>query len=249
MNFDPKTHDPDRYLLSLFISSAKERAAFATLDQFNFELAHLRETVSTSPLGYIRLQWWRDELSKLCSGMICAHHPIIDALGGFPKSALVFDSFDRILDARAMEFDEMAFSTRDDVLSYLDGCQGQLLIIKNSVLGSHESEDRLIALARYYGIAGLIRSLPYYAKAGRRILPNLFPDDVAPHREGMIAAVKALCTEGRALRPDDRFTHRYWRATRALADAYYNAIEKAGYDPFHLQPVPFKELRIWLKSF
>lgn len=249
MNFDPKTHDPDRYLLSLFISSAEGRAACTDLDYFNFEVAQLRDTVSTSPIGYIRLQWWRDQLAALCHNQEYAPHPALAALSGLPPAALRFNAFDAVLDARAMEFDEMAFSAPDDVLSYLDGCQGQLLIIKNSVLGSHESEGRLIALARYYGIAGLIRSLPYYAKAGRKILPNLFPDDVAPHREGMIAAVKALCTEGRALRPDDRFTHRYWRATRALADAYYNAIEKAGYDPFHLQPVPFKELRIWLKSF
>ena len=249
MNFDLRTHDPDRYLLSLFISPIQGRSAFATLDQLNFELAHLRETVSTSPLGYIRLQWWRDELSSLCEGQNSERHPVLVGLQDIPKGQLRYESFDRILDARAMEFDEMAFSKIEDVWDYLDGAQGQLLIIKNSVIGSDARDESLLSLSRYYGIAGLVRSLPYYAKSGRRILPNLFPEDIIPHGEKMVSAVKALCDGGRTLRPNGRLPHRYWRATRALADLYYGAIEKAGYDPFHIQPVPFKELKVWLKSF
>lgn len=219
-----------------------------SLDHLNFELAHIRETVMTTPLGYIRLQWWRDELSSLCQGKNSERHPVLVGLQGIPRARLCYESFDRILDARAMEFDEMAFSKMEDVWSYLDGAQGQLLIIKNSVIGSDARDEILLSLSRYYGIAGLVRSLPYYSKSGRRILPNLFPEDIIPHSEKMVSAVQALCDEGRALRPNVRLPHRYWRATCALADLYYGAIEKAGYDPFHIQPVPFKELKVWWKS-
>lgn len=219
------------------------------LDLLNSELAHIRETVTTSPLGYIRLQWWRDELSGLCQGRNSERHPVLVGLQEVPRERLCYESFDRILDARAMEFDEMAFSKMEDVWAYLDGAQGHLLIIKNSVMGANVSDDVLLSLSRYYGIAGLVRSLPYYTKAGRKILPNLFPEDIVPHSEKMVNTIKTLCEEGRALRPDGRLSHRYWRATRALADLYYGAIEKAGYDPFHIQPVPFKEFRLWLKAF
>ncbi len=64
-----RRHDPDRFLICLFVPAARREAAF-TLAAFNHELARAVEVTSRRATGSdesrmtaaIRLQWWRDVL-------------------------------------------------------------------------------------------------------------------------------------------------------------------------------------------
>ena len=89
-----KAVDPDRALLSLF-APAEARFAIQVIDLWNAEVARIRDEVREPHMGLIRLQWWRDEVRRICDGGRSAAHPVLAMLSDVISSyGLKFDVFD-----------------------------------------------------------------------------------------------------------------------------------------------------------
>ncbi len=74
---------------------------------FNLEVARVRETVSESLIGQMRLQWWREAIGDFASGKIRAH-PVAEALAATLAEAPIRPALiERILTAR--EFDLLVY--------------------------------------------------------------------------------------------------------------------------------------------
>ncbi|HPQ50798.1 MAG TPA: squalene/phytoene synthase family protein [Alphaproteobacteria bacterium] len=242
---DLRNADADRALLSYFAPLAV-RENIQVLDLWNAEIARIRDDVREPHMGLIRLQWWRDEISRICDGGRSDIHPVLRLLSEvISKYDLPFSGFDRVLRGREFEFENRSAVSWDELLAYIDETHGVLMVMKCRILDC--PNDRVSELSRLYSVVGLVRSLPYFAQNGRVIFPELDLKDVRPHAENLIDLVRTVCCNVDV--PYDRLLCRYLRATRILAELYLKQIEKAGYDPFHIQPVPFKEFRLWFKSF
>lgn len=224
-----KLNDPDRYLLSLFEGNIKHRAALVTVDMLNLEIARLRDVIETPHMGFIRLQWWRDEIRKIYAGQKVASHPVLISLSEIiPAFKLAYDDFDKLIAGREADFEEYdAF----DISAYARGIHIPLLKIKAAIVG--EGAD-VAPLGTAYSLVGLLRAIPFYRARSQVLIPSIQPD-----------AVQKICNEVGALLAQDKTTNRYFRANHVLARLYLNQLKKTGYNPEKLTPLAFKELRVW----
>ena len=163
--------DYDRYVAALFAPAAVRPHLFA-LYAFNHEIAKTAETVSQPMAGQIRLQWWRDAIGELGARQP-RDHPVVRALGeAIREHDLPQVLFDRMIDAREMDLDEMPFPDMASLEAYADATSGNVMRLAARILGAGDGFDSGLREAGVaYAIAGLLRALPYRAAERRLVLP------------------------------------------------------------------------------
>ena len=205
--------DPDRFLTALF-APPERREALLTLYAFNNELARAREATSQPMLAMIRLQWWRE----VVEGAVKSHEVATPLTALLEAGLLDRAECLALIDAREVETDIVA--TLADWRGYALAGAGGLAVAAGRVLG-HPGEERLRTLGAAYGVAGMLRSVPALARAGRCILPadmlaahGLTPEAVvsAPDAAPVGAVLRALAGEGRLLLADRARVPAPWRA-------------------------------------
>lgn len=248
-----RAHDPDRFLTALFAPAPQREALFA-LYAFNYEVARVREIVSDAMIGQIRLQWWRDALDEIVGGRRIRAHEVVQPLAeALRRHDLPPALFERLLDARELDLDDQPPPSLVSLSSYLDGASGALIELAMRVLGTgEEGHEAAHAAGIGYGLAGLLRALPFHAGANRIYLPadlmsrhgierealtegKAGPELTALVRELADHAGEHLAAARRAARDLPR------AATPALlpvvvAEGWLKQLAAAGHDPFALRP-------------
>src|SRR5688572_600358 len=113
-------NDPDRFLLSMFAPPERREALWA-LFAFNHEIAKTREVVSETQLGLIRLQWWRDAITKIYEGGDVPEHEILKVLApAILEHNLSRDHFNTLVYAREFDLENVCPANMDGLLSYAD---------------------------------------------------------------------------------------------------------------------------------
>jgi len=199
--------DPDRFLAALF-APAERRPALFTLIAFNHELARAREATSTPIAALIRLQWWRDALAEAARGLPPRRHEVAGPL----HAAVRAGSFDvgeltALVDAREVEAEEEGIPSRAAFWAWLRAGAGGMAVVAGRLLEvPGAAMPGLQTIGAAYGLAGVLRSVPFHATQGRCLLPA---EALAEHglvAEGVIAApasaapvVRELAAEGLAM--------------------------------------------------
>ena len=227
-----REHDPDRFLLSFFIN-AKKRPDIATVDIFNCQLADASHNVSTPHMGLIKLQWWRDEIRKIYDGKTTVGNPLLDDLSNLISHYhLPIELFNVLLEAR--EFDVMNEAAKDlnALQDYIRNAQFPLMRIKEEIIKPGFFNQTAQDVTMAYCLIGLVRSAPYHNENQRHVLPDI------PCLDIVKAAQKILPKNCKGC-------HRYVRAMSKLTRLYIKALLKVDGDPYRVEPVKFKELRVW----
>ncbi len=221
--------DPDRFFLSLFISNKDDKYAALMVNELNYEIARLLDTIDTPHMGLIRLQWWRDEIRKICDGKKLDTHPVLIGLSDIiPRYRIPFSVFDELLTAREADFEDY---DNFDIYKYASAIHTPLLKIQAAIVSENADVQ---PLATGFALIGLLRAIPFYRARSQVLLP-----DIQPH------AVKVICDRSLELLEMDKTTHRYFRAHHVLAKLYAHQLEHTGYNPEKIKSLPFKELRVW----
>jgi NADH dehydrogenase [ubiquinone] 1 alpha subcomplex assembly factor 6 len=169
-----RRHDRDRFLTALFAAAARREDLFA-LYAFNHEVAKTREVVSEAALGRIRLQWWRESIAGIYAGESPRRHEVVEPLAtAIHRHALPRESFERMLDARESDLEIGPPESLAALEQYVDATSGTLVSLALRVLGS---EGKVAGAAAHavgiaYGLAGLLRAVPFHASAKRLYLPR-----------------------------------------------------------------------------
>jgi phytoene synthase len=166
-------HDRDRFQTVLFAPAARREALFA-LYAFNYEIARVRESVTQPMLGQIRLQWWRENIAIAFEGGPVRHHIVLEPLTAAIRDlALTRAHFDRLIDARAADLAEDPPSNLANLEDYAEGTSARLLYLAIEMLGSHDPVAREAGfhVGIAYALAGLLRAMPFQARAGRCFIP------------------------------------------------------------------------------
>lgn len=169
-----REQDRDRYYADLFVPSAIRRHLFA-LHAFSAEVARVRDAVSAPMPGEIRLQWWRDAIEGEARGDVAAN-PVAAALidtierFGLPRQALI-----DLIDARVFDLYDDLMPSLVDLEGYLGETSSALMRLGSIIL--EEGRDPGFADAAghaglAYGLAGLLRALPWHVGQGRHLLPK-----------------------------------------------------------------------------
>jgi phytoene synthase len=164
--------DSDRYLCGLFAKPA-QREALSAIGAFNVEVARIREQVREPLLGHMRLRWWADALDGIWAGTP-PRHPVADALAeAVGRFMLDRQPFDRLLEGRARDMDDAAPATLNGLLDYAEATSASLAMAGLRVLAAQDDETQLAAreVAVAWAIVGLIRAVPFHARARRIYLP------------------------------------------------------------------------------
>lgn len=165
--------DPDRALLSL-LARPDRRERLWGLFLFNQEIARVRETVTDTTLGLIRLQWWRDRLAALYNNdmMPLRDHPLLPHLASAIVDAqLGHDDFETLLYAREFDLSGVLPANVGGVVNYADFTNTPLLRMALQIAGQEATHPALPHIAIAYGMTGLMRAVPYHAAQERSFLP------------------------------------------------------------------------------
>jgi len=165
--------DRDRYRAALFAPSPQRDHLLAVF-AFNIELARVREEVSDSTLGQIRLEWWREALEQTEAGEMVGH-PVADALGlARRRCVLPGDLLTDMIDARQSDLSATPMPDQTHLEDYLARTAGTVFQLGGYILGARDAETA--HLARHggvaFGLAGIMRALPVHRSQGLVLLPR-----------------------------------------------------------------------------
>ncbi len=245
-----RRYDRDRFQTALF-APAERREALLALYAFNYEIARVRETVSEPMLGQIRLQWWREVVAAAFAGEPPRHHlvavPLTAAIHG---CGLTRAHFDRLIDTRERDLIDEPPADLAALEDYAEGTSSPLVQLALEVLGvrrpeAHETARRV---GIGYALAGLLRAMPFHARAPRSLIPEeiagrvgLDPGEYSAQRDtpALRAAAREIAEAAtRHLRAARERRVTIPRAGLAavlpaiVAERFVARLRRAGYDPF-----------------
>ena len=168
-----RRHDRDRYLCALF-APADRRAAVLALDAFNHEIAKTREVVSEPLLGRIRLQWWREAIAEAYGGAAAREHEVMTPLASaIRRHRLSRAHFDAMIDAREMDLDDAPPASMAALEEYCAATSGRLqrLVLEVLDAGGEEAVEAAREVGIAYALVGLVRAIPFHARARRSFIP------------------------------------------------------------------------------
>ena len=263
--------DHDRFLTTLFVP-ARRREAVLALFAFNLELARARELVREPMMGLMRLQWWRDAVESIYAGTP-RRHEIIE-----PLAAAVCDHrlerrlLDRLIDAREADMNPPPPADLAALADYAAATSGTLVRLVMAVLAAGNDVPpgagaAAEAIGSAWALTGLVRAVPFHARAQRLYLPQTVIDrtglDVGQLFElrsspALAEACRVVVEAARERLGAGRLGARgVPRALRpallpaTLADLYLARLARAGCDPFDMrvqQPAPGRARRLLVAS-
>ncbi|KAF9083632.1 NADH dehydrogenase (ubiquinone) complex I, assembly factor 6 [Mortierella sp. AD031] len=175
--------DYEGFLCSQFFPAHQKPTQLA-LRAFNIELASIRESVSNTDIGRMRMQFWRDSLDKIFAG-VPPQQPVALALahaiqeqelhqqqqGGDSEMSLIW--FKRMITEREQNLSDPQFMTLGQMETYCENTFGSLLYLQLESVGvkSLEADHAASHLAKAMGIATMLRAFPFHMHQNRMIIP------------------------------------------------------------------------------
>lgn len=214
----------DLYVTALMAQPLHQPGLWAAFS-FAHALEQTRQLVTEPTLGLIRLQWWRDELTKMQAGEAFAASEILTALHG---GLTDFSAAQALITARDEMFRGGVPDSFDGAMAYLEALHRPLIQMAYDVCGGVPSEEELKALARNRGCVEVL----YRAKPGSFV-------------SGHIKLFSGAFT------PNLHLKSRIGRAFCAYSDLHFSRLKRADFDPAHpalRRPPACEALRIWWKS-
>jgi phytoene/squalene synthetase len=254
--------DRDRYL-TVLAAPAESAADLAVLYAFNLEIALVRDSVTEPMLGRIRLQWWREAIAEAYAGRP-RHHAVLESLAALlARRPLKRAWFDRMIDARETELDDVVPADLAALETYADQTAGDLLRLAAEAAGLDPEIGDLAPLIAHvgigFGLTGIARATLYLARQHGTMLPvtlleqhgvaldrlydlkpqpalNAVIAELAAAARGHLAAAKRL-PPPKALLPALRIG--------TLARAQLARLERHGHDLFDARSIEASPRDIW----
>jgi NADH dehydrogenase [ubiquinone] 1 alpha subcomplex assembly factor 6 len=223
-----RRHDRDRYQTALFAPAAAREALFS-LYAFNYEVARVRETVHELMLGQIRLQWWREAIDTAFAGGATRAHPVVEAITATIRGhGLDRTLFNTVIDARERDLDDAPHASLAALEAYVEGTTAPLVLLALDILRADNGAAREAArhVGIVYGLAGILRALPFHARQGRALLA----DDLAIR--DVVEAGAAHLAAARSQRREIPSAALPALLGARIAGRALRQVERARFDPF-----------------
>ena len=171
-----REQDPDRYFASLFAPPSHRPHLFA-IHAFSSEVARIRDAITQTLAGEIRLQWWRDVIAGSDGAHVgeSSANPVAAALEAtitrfdLPRQPLL-----DLIEARTHDLYDDPVATLNDLEGYCGETVSALFRLSALVLADGEDPGAADA-AGYagvaYGMTGLMRAFPFHVRRGQLYVP------------------------------------------------------------------------------
>jgi len=169
-----RSHDFVRYASTIFVPVDLRRALLA-LYAFNVEITRVREQVSQSLPGEIRLQWWTDMLAGHAHGSAEANPVAAELMQVIRLGELPVERLSRLIEEHQFDLYHDPMPTMAALEGYLHDTSSALFALAAQIVAGPPSAE-VDHLARHAGLAqGLVRvvaSLAYDASRRQLFLPQ-----------------------------------------------------------------------------
>ncbi|MEO0392156.1 MAG: phytoene/squalene synthase family protein [Pseudomonadota bacterium] len=160
-----KTHDPDRFLATMFAPAAHREGLWVLL-AVNYEIAKTRDTVSDPMIGQIRLQWWREAIDEAYAGTPKQHQLVEPLAALLPRYGWSQQQFDRLIDTREADLQGESPADLAALEAYACDSSYPLIFLMAQTLGvdigeGNQVSEALSYLATAYAIAGILRAMAF----------------------------------------------------------------------------------------
>jgi phytoene synthase len=163
--------DPDRYFATLF-APAPQRPFLFALYAFNAEVARVAETVREPMLGAIRLEWWRETSEAASKGNARNHDVARGLVALFAEKKLALADLEALIAARAFDSSADRLADFSALEAYVDSTSGAVMRLAAQLLGGPPGIAQTLRQAGLaYGLAGLLRALPFHNGRHKLYLP------------------------------------------------------------------------------
>lgn len=165
--------DSPSYTLQTFIPPpAKD--AYLAIRALNIELARLPDLVSNSTVGALRMQFWRDNITRTFAGTppkepvaVLLHYALTGLRSrhrGLSTNAMK-GWFMKIINAREQYMDNRPYTSMDALESYAENTYSNLMYLTLAAVPLHSLEADHVAshIGKATGIAAVLRGLPLIA--------------------------------------------------------------------------------------
>ncbi|KAJ4343675.1 hypothetical protein N0V95_006578 [Ascochyta clinopodiicola] len=182
-----RTYDTPSHILQSFIPPSS-RDAYLAIRAFNVDVARVADTTSTPTVGMMRMQFWRDTVTKALAGsppkepvaILLAHaaEELQSRTDG--KSRLSKNWFHRVINTREQYLGNPPYPTLSSLESYAENTYSTLLYLTLSALPQASLTTDHIAshIGKAAGIAAVLRGIPLIA------FPQPQPGGTAGHITG-----------------------------------------------------------------
>jgi NADH dehydrogenase [ubiquinone] 1 alpha subcomplex assembly factor 6 len=246
-----RRHDRDRFLTALFAPPDRREAVIA-LYAFNYEVARVREMVREPLLGRMRLQWWRDSIAAAYDGGPILRHEVAEPLtAAIRMNRLSRAHFEALIATREADLDDAPPPDLAALAAYADGTSARLVLLALEALDVHTAAAAAAGhgVGVAYALAGLLRAIPFHARARRLYLPadltaaagidisrGLFELKSSPALSAVVAQVAEVALShlaaARALGPGVPRPALPALLPGVIAENWLRRLARAGYDPF-----------------
>jgi phytoene synthase len=246
--------DRDRFLATLF-APAEHRDALFSLYAFNVEIARVRELARQPLPGEIRLQWWREMLSRERDGEAAAN-PVAAALRetlgryGFVATPLL-----ELIDERLFDLYDEPMASVGALELYAIRTQSPIFAMAAGILGVGSMPPELFTLdaSIVYTISAILRSVGLHAMRRQLYVPldvldrhgvkpeEIFAAQVSAPLLAALAEMRALArkhlavAQAKLLAAPPEILPAFLPV--ALVGPQLGIMERAGYQPFAPQQI------------
>lgn len=179
--------DPDRHVATFF-APATRRRALLVLYAFDHEVSRIGVSVREPLAGHIRLAWWREQIAAIYANR-SQQAPVPEALAeAVGAHALPRALFERYLDARALDLEEVPFDDEAAMAAHANGVGGAIVQLAVRVLGAGERADVAAAHAgTVFAYAGHLNDAATFALRRRCRFPLSWLADAGLNGEDFFA--------------------------------------------------------------
>lgn len=248
--------DRDRYLAALFAPERHRQALFA-LYAFNSEIARVRDHVRQPLAGEIRLQWWRDVLGGKSAGDAGAAPVAMAIRTTVERYRLPLVVLNNLVEAHTFDLYDDPMGTLGELEGYCAKTSASVMALAAQIVSDGNGAD-VSALCRHagtaYAIAGLLGALAMHARRGQLYLPldhlqrhgaranDVFAGVATPALKAALAGLRKLARSHQSqARPHIAAMPPAVMPAilpAALVRPMLDRMERSGYDPFALDPLP-----------
>ncbi|MDB5491681.1 MAG: Phytoene/squalene synthetase [Micavibrio sp.] len=232
-----RTHDPDRFLISLYFPS-EIRPYLWALYAFNYEIAKTREIVTDTTIGLIRLQWWRDAIEGMYERNAVLEHDVVEGMAeAMWRFNLPREFLDHMIYAREFDLEDRSAGSLEGLCNYADFTHTPLLRLSAMVVGENPDHPALQPVAMAYALTGLLRARPFHQAQGWDLIPEGMPVSAIREKAADLLRQSASRDEGKLV-----------RLHRVISEQYLNKIKRLGDNVTDARlgvPPVFRPFKLW----
>ena len=168
-----RQYDKNRYL-SGSLADSKHRQQLFSLYAFDIEICQIRDKISDAFPGEVRIQWWRDAITKHQTGDE-GNHPIASALlSTIENYQLPIEPICNLLEAHTFDVYNDPMPTMHDLEGYLGETSSVLFQLATRILSNNSLQNLSDACGHAgvaYGLTNLLRAFPLHCRRRQLYIP------------------------------------------------------------------------------